>query len=123
MTNLLRSLSVILFLSALGAVATLLVFDALNQLRPTSLHQRTGALAFIFIGASFITLHLSSGRRWHDMIKEVLLGSAFVLWGSEQFLPPSLWVTIMDSLVVIIFVVDLSLVIVARLKPKEPKPL
>jgi hypothetical protein len=118
MTTMFRWFSVILFLSALAAVATLLISDVLNQLRPTSLHQRSGALAFILIGASFISLHLGSNRPWNAIFKEVFLGTAFVLWGTEQFLPPSLCVTIMDSLVVVIFVIDLSLVIISRMKQR-----
>jgi len=118
MTTLFRWLSAALFLTALGAVATLLISDGLNQLRPTRLHQQTGALAFLLIGASFISLQLSSGRHWHRALKEILLGSAFVLWGGEQFLSACPWVTAMDSVVVVIFVVDLSWIIIARLKSK-----
>ncbi|MFZ0828430.1 MAG: hypothetical protein WAO02_13505 [Verrucomicrobiia bacterium] len=115
----LRSLSALLLISALAGLATLLVFDALNHLRLTSFHQRTGALSFMLIGASYISLQLSMGRRWREMIKGVLLGTGFFLWGCEQFVPPSPLVTIMDSLVVLIFVVDLSLIIVDRLKHRE----
>jgi hypothetical protein len=116
MTTIFRWLSAILFISALGAVLTLLVFDTLNQLRLTPIHQHAGALSFALIGASYIGLQLSWGRRWHERIKELLLGVAFLLWGSEQFLPPSPWVTAMDTAVVLIFVVDLSLIIVGRLR-------
>jgi hypothetical protein len=123
MKTLFRGLSAMLFISALLAVGALLVFDALNQLRLTPVHQQTGALAFILIGASFIGLQLSSGRRWSGALKEILLGTAFVLWGSEQFLPASPFVTALDSLVVLIFVCDLSLIIIARLKRKDHHPL
>ncbi len=44
-----------------------------------------------------------------------MLGLAFVLWGTEQLLPPSAWVTVMDSLVIGIFVVDLALIIIEHL--------
>jgi hypothetical protein len=119
MTTLFRWLSALLFILALGAVTTLLIFDALNRLRLTPLHQTTGALSFMLIGSSYIGLQLSSGRRWNEMVKEVLLGIAFVLWGGEQFLSPSVLVTAMDTMVVLIFVVDLSLIIVPRLKRKD----
>jgi hypothetical protein len=119
MTTLFRWLSALLFILAVSAVTTLLIFDLLNHLRLTPLHQATGALSFMLIGASFIGLQLSSGRRWNAMLKEVMLGTAFVLWGGEQFLSPSALVTAMDTLVVLIFVVDLSLIIVPRLKRKD----
>ena len=114
----LRNLSALLLISALAGMATLLVFDALNHLRLTPFHQRAGALSFMLIGASYISLQLSTGRRWREMFKGVLLGTGFFLWGCEQFLPPGPLVTVMDSLVVLIFVSDLGLIIAGRLKQK-----
>jgi hypothetical protein len=49
----------------------------------------------------------------------LLLGLGFLFWGTEQFLPPGPLATALDSLVVLIFVSDLSLVIVDRLKRKD----
>jgi hypothetical protein len=115
----LRGLSALLLISALAGTATLLVFDLLNHLRLTPVHQQVGALSFMLIGASYISLQLSTGRRWRELCKGVLLGLGFFLWGSEQFLPPGPLVTVMDSLVVLIFVSDLGLVIVDRLKRKD----
>ena len=115
----LRSLSALLLLSALVGLATLLVFDAWNHLRLTSVHQRVGALSFILIGVSYISLQLSSGRPWRERYKGVLLGLGFSFWGSEQFLPPGPVATALDSLVVLIFVSDLGMVIVDRLKRKD----
>jgi hypothetical protein len=115
----LRSLSALLLISALVGMATLLVFDARNHLHLTPLHQRVGALSFILIGVSYISLQLSSGRPWREWYKGVLLGLGFLFWGTEQFLPPGPVATALDSLVVLIFVSDLSLVIVDRLKRKD----
>jgi hypothetical protein len=116
MTRLLRWLSAIFFICALGGIVTLLIFDTLNGLRPTFIHQRAGALSFILIGCSYISLQLSVRRRWDETLKKVLLGVAFLFWGGEQFLPASPLVTAMDTAVVVIFVVDLSLIIVEHLK-------
>ena len=116
MEKLLRRLSTIFFILALIGLATLLVFDVSNRLQPTLVHQRSGALSLMLIGASYISLQLSARRPWSEALKGVMLGFAFLLWGSEQFLSASVWVTAMDSLVVLIFVVDLSLIIVDRLR-------
>jgi hypothetical protein len=115
----LRGLSALLLFLALGVVVILLIFDALNCLRLTPLHQRTGALAFMFIGASYISLQLSGNQRWLERLKGILLGTGFFLWGCEQFLPPGPLVTFMDTLVVLIFVSDLGLLIIDRLKQKD----
>jgi hypothetical protein len=114
-----RQLSAFLLVSALTGMVVLLVFDVLNRLSLTSIHQRVGALSFMLIGASYISLQLSSVRHWKEKLKRVLLGVGFFLWGSEQFMPPGPLVTFMDSLVVIIFVSDLSLVIVDSLRRKD----
>jgi hypothetical protein len=119
MTKLLRSLSLLLFILAVGGIIVLLTSDVSSALRLTSFHQQSSAVALILIGASYISLQLSAKRRWHGKLKGVFLGFAFVLWGSEQFLPASQVVTLMDSAVITIFVVDLGLIILDHLKRKD----
>jgi hypothetical protein len=116
MATLFRWLSTIFFVSALAAMLILLVSDACNALTLTMLHRRAGALSFILIGASYVALQLSSRRPWNEKLKAILLGIAFLFWGSVQFLSPGPWVTAMDSAVVVIFVVDLSLIIMESLR-------
>ena len=116
MITLLRWLSVIFFISALASLGILISLDALDHLQAGLFHQQAGALSLMLIGASYISLQLTVRQRLDETLKKVLLGVAFLFWGGEQFLPASPWVTAMDSLVVIIFVVDLGLIIVEHLK-------
>ena len=118
MRTLFRQLSAVLLIAALAGTLCLLVFDVSNHLRLTFAHQRTGALAFILVGASYICLLLSEGH-WRQRIKGLLLGTGFLLWGSEQFVEPGMVATVMDSLVVLIFVSDLGLVIVSNIRQKR----
>jgi len=111
MNRLLRWLSAIFFICALGGIVTLLIFDTLNGLRLTDITNGGGRVPD-FDRLFFISLQLSLRQRWDEMLKKVLLGVAFLFWAGEQFLPSSPWVTAMDTLVVIIFVVDLGLIIV-----------
>ncbi len=123
MTKLLRGLSLFLFVSALVALAVLLASDAAHALRPAFFHQQSSAVALILIGASYVSLQLGSGGPWSEKLKGIFLGLAFILWGSEQFLPASRLVTLMDSAVITIFVVDLGLIILGRLKrPDQQTP-
>ena len=119
MRNLLRTACVLLFLLALAGIAVLWVTDALHAYRFTLFHQQAGALALILIGSSYISLQLIRRRRGAEALKGVFLGAAFVLWGAEQFLPPGPWVTVVDSLVITIFVVDLSLIVIGQLRSKD----
>jgi hypothetical protein len=119
MTKLLRGLSLLLFLLAVGGIIVLLTSDVSHGLRLTAFHQQSSALALVLIGASYISLQLSAKRRWNEKLKGIFLGFAFVLWGSEQFLPASRMVTLMDSAVITIFVVDLGLIILDYLRRKD----
>jgi len=116
MTTLFRWLSGILFVSAIAAMVTLLAADILNALTLSPTHRCAGALAFMLIGSSYVALQISLQRPRSEKVKAILLGIAFLFWGSGQFLPPSLFATAMDSAVVVIFVVDLSLIILEHLK-------
>ncbi len=73
-------------------------------------------MALILIGTSYISLQLSGKRRWSEKLKGIFLGLAFTLWGGEQFFPASRLVTLIDSAVITIFVVDLGLIILDYLK-------
>ena len=114
-----RWLSVFLLCLALIGINTLLFSDGLHRFRFTASHQRLGALALILIGLSNICFQFSAPRPAGVRTKGLLLGLAFVLWGSEQLLPPGRWVTAMDSLVISIFVVDLALITFERLRRKD----
>jgi hypothetical protein len=82
-------------------------------------HQRLGSLPFIFIGISFITFQLSLPGPWKERIKGLLLGLAFALWGSEIFLPKGNWLTVLDNLVIAIFIVDLGLIVVGHFRASK----
>ena len=114
-----RSLSLVFLALAIAAVIGLLLFDGLNQLRLTPLHQQIGALAFVLIGSSLIWEQLSSRGGSREKFKQTLLGLAFILWGGEQFVSSGPLATVLDSAVVLIFVSDLSLLIISRLRQKE----
>ena len=111
MSRLILVSSVGFMILALLSLACLLCGDAFSSLATTPLHQRSGALALIFVGLSYGVLRASREREPGELVKGVLLGLAFVLWGGEQFLPAGKLVTAVDTLVIAIFVVDLSLII------------
>jgi hypothetical protein len=115
----LRRLSSVFFFFALAALVWLLLPDLWTSFHPSARHQEAGALALMFVGSSFICLQLSGN--WKGMLKGLLLGLAFVLWGGEQFLRPGPTVTAIDSAVIAIFVLDMGLVIAGHLEasPKD----
>jgi hypothetical protein len=101
---------------AFAVLAWLVVTDVWFGFHPSLRHERFGALALIFVGSAFICLQFHQSVHWKEMLKGLLLGLAFVLWGGEQFLPSGSTVTAVDSAVIAIFVVDLGLAIAGRLE-------
>jgi len=114
-----RWLATLFFGLALAGIAALLLSDAWHRLRPSALHSRMAALPLIMIGLSYACLQFSARRSRRELAQGLALGTAFLLWGGEQLLPPSPWVTLMDCLVVTIFVVDLSFIIAEHLRLKD----
>ena len=81
-------------------------------------HQQNGSPPFIFIGLAFIAYQLSRTCRWRERVKGILLGTAFALWGSEQFLVNNSWLTLMDNIVIGIFLIDLGVIVAEPLFKK-----
>jgi hypothetical protein len=68
-------------------------------------------LALVFAGLSFLCLIFSQRARGSELLKGLLLGLAFVLWGGESLLAAGATVNAIDAAVIAIFVLDLGLVI------------
>jgi len=112
-------LSTVLFVFAVATMLTLLVSDALHALAPTRMHRCAGAFSLILIGTSYVTLQISLRQSSAKKLKAFLLGVAFVLWGAGQLLPPGFFATAADTTVMVIFMVDLSLIILEHLKRNQ----
>jgi hypothetical protein len=109
-----------LLAASLVTVGILAVTDVANGFRSSKLHSDLGALALITIGASYVCLQVISRRPRRALVKGIILGTAFVLWGIEQFLPAGRWTTAMDTAVIVIFVVDMGMVLMDG--PERPLP-
>jgi hypothetical protein len=54
-----------------------------------------------------------------DLLKRMLLGMAFILWGSDQLLPVGLLATVLGDVVIVLYVLDLGLIIRDHLRPED----
>ena len=75
-----------------------------------------GSGPLILIGMSYIALHVRFKIRAKELSQGLLLGTAFILWGSEQLISSPKLIAIIDDIVVSIFVLDLSYIIWEHLK-------
>jgi hypothetical protein len=121
----LRSAAGVLAVAALLGSAVLLLNDAAPQLialgkvflamapRAWALlgHAPLSALPLLLVGGSYIALQGLLRPAPIELVKRLLLGSAFVLWGIVQLMPPSIVATNLGDLVIALYVLDLGIII------------
>jgi CDP-diglyceride synthetase len=119
MNGFFRVLSFVFLLTALLCFAALWWHDICHGFHYDAAHARKGSPPFIFIGLSFIAFQLSQKKQGLQQVKGLLLGAAFALWGTEQFIQPGLWLTILDDLVIGVFVADLGAIMCGQFLKKN----
>jgi len=114
MSRILKAASMAFLALAAAAVLALVFVDLFHRGELTTGHKAAAAAALMMIGLSYVCIHLGVRPPGNELLKAVLLGSAFVVWGLEQFVAPSVAVTLIDTAVVGIFVVDLGASVLRR---------
>jgi len=114
-----KLLAYVLCLLALGSVAILFAVDWRHRMNPSVSHTQAASAGLIGIGLAYIALQFQMARPRLELVKGFLLGLAFVAWGTEQLLPLSSHVVLMDEGVVGVFVIDLGLIIVEHLRRRD----
>jgi hypothetical protein len=76
------------------------------------------ALPLFLVGGSYIALQGILRPAPIELVKRLLLGSAFVLWGIVQLMPPSVLATDLGDLVIALYVLDLGFIIQAELRER-----
>jgi hypothetical protein len=69
------------------------------------------ALPLLLAGASYIVLQALLRPRPLELLKRMMLGSAFLLWGVTQLMPTSALTTELGNVVIALYVIDLGLII------------
>ena len=114
-----------LTVAAIVASALLLVSDAIPTLttlfrilvalapRAWALlgHAPLSALPLLLAGASYISLQALLRPPPMELLRRLMLGSAFLLWGIVQLMPPSALATSLGDLVIALYVFDLGLMV------------
>ena len=86
-------------------------------------HAASSAAPLLLIGAAYISLQPMVRPRPVELLKRLLLGFAFILWGIVQLLPPSSTTAILGDIVIVLYVVDLSLIIKTPFNARIGTPL
>lgn len=79
------------------------------------------ALPLFFAGSSYLVLQAILRRRPLELLKRLMLGTAFLLWGVVQLMPVSNLTAELGNVVIALFVVDLGLIIWTDLERNQPR--
>jgi hypothetical protein len=78
-------------------------------------HAPLSALPLLFAGLSYLALQLVLRPRSIELVKRVMLASAFLLWGVVQLMPASTLATDLGDLVIVLYVLDLGIIVSGEL--------
>lgn len=79
-------------------------------------HAPLSALPLLLAGASYVALQAVLRPPPLELIRRLMLGSAFLLWGIVQLMPPSTLATDLGDVVIALYVFDLALMVQEELK-------
>jgi hypothetical protein len=85
-------------------------------------HVPLAGLPLLLAGFSYIVLQVILRPRPLELLKRLMLGAAFLLWGVVQLMPVSELATELGNLVVALYVIDLGLMIWTDLQKHERRP-
>ena len=115
-----KVISAIAVVLAISAAFLLIALRLIHYIQP-NLVQWTfkSAVPLILIGVAFASFQFALPRTRCQLLLGSSVSVAFILWGTEQFLVNQAIVSVIDDLVVFLFVIDLGIVICGSLRRKN----
>jgi hypothetical protein len=117
MNRILRWLTIGLVVLALAACVGLLASDsrAVNALGLSA--SAISAAPLLLVGMSFLIVQTMIRPRLLELLRNMLLVAAFILWGVVQLMAQSVLSKRLGNVVIALYVMDLAWVILARVNP------
>jgi len=117
MNRILRWLTIGLAVLALASCVGLLVSDsrAVNAFGLSA--SVISAAPLLLVGMSFLIVQAMMRPRLMELLRNVLLAAAFLLWGVVQLMAPGVLSKRLGNVVIALYVLDLAWVILARVNP------
>jgi len=79
------------------------------------------ALPLLLAGSSYVVLQAILRPRPLELLKRLMLGIAFLLWGVVQLMPASNLAAELGNVVIALYVLDLGLIIWTDLQKNQPR--
>ncbi len=112
----LKTISLSLGVLTLLSVGFLLLWDVAPNVFPARAHDVLGALPLTLIAITYLIYQTVQKPRTGELLKAVLLATAFILWAANQFWPESSRATLFNDLAIALFVLDVFLIVVSGAK-------
>lgn len=93
---------------ALGATVALLIADANTPTSTDTWKAMIPASPLLLAGVAFLLAQPLARPRVIELIKNLILAGAFLLWGAIQLIPPSPIAKYLGNLVIALYVADLA---------------
>ena len=97
---------------ALVCVGLLLMWDVFPRFFSAGAHDVFGALPLALIAVCYLVYQAVRKPSIPELLKAVLLASAFFLWAANQFWPNSPRATLFNDLAIALFVFDVFLAVI-----------
>jgi len=112
-----------LYIAAIICAVVLLIVDspvAAHLTIPVS-RAVVEAAPLLFVGIAFLVWLVIERPATIDLIKQLFIAAAFILWGIDLLMPPGQWATFVGAVVIAIYVFDLAWLIEGNLRKSMKK--
>jgi hypothetical protein len=107
-----RVVAVVLGVMTLAGVVALLLWDVSPRLFPAGAHSVLAAFPLTMIAVAYLAYQAARRPARAELLKAVLLATAFLLWAANQLWPNLSAATLCNDGAIALFVLDVFLVIV-----------
>jgi hypothetical protein len=119
MKNVLRWLAIVLAAVAAVCVGVLLARDSNAHVTPRFSASAASSAALLLIGMAFLIVQMILRPPWTELLKNMLLSAAFILWGAVQGMAPNALSMKLGDVVIALYVLDLAWMILASVIPAK----
>jgi hypothetical protein len=117
-----RAVTVLLLALALTSSLVLLILDVSQGFRESDARRVVSALPLIAIALACLAFHATWTPEPFDLLKRVLLSSAFLFWAAAQLFPREGWTPVANDAAIALFVLDLALILWSDLRERFANP-
>ena len=117
-----RSLLASLLGLALGSSVLLLTLDVSRGFRESEARRVVSSLPLGAIAVACLLYHVTRRPSGVELLKRVLLSTAFLFWAADQLFPTAGWAPVANDVAIALFVLDLAVILWSDLRPRLPEP-